>query len=120
MDEGISYKPEHYAQQFLKNLCYLRTTDAFCDVTLRVGDTEFRAHRNVLAAASPYFQVNESRLILQAVRVKGSFGAVYREHGPVDHLSYKVGSIEVINVFVGVTKIYLNMSIKCFLPRGSH
>ena len=59
MDEGTLYKPEHYAEQFLKNMSHLRTTDAFCDVTLRVKDTDFRAHRNVLAAASPYFQVNE-------------------------------------------------------------
>ena len=57
MDEGTTYKPDHYAQQFLKNLSHLRTTDSFCDVTIRVEDAEFRAHRNVLAAASPYFQV---------------------------------------------------------------
>ena len=63
MDEGIRYKPEHYAQQFLKNLSHLRTTDAFCDVTLRVGDAEFRAHRTVLAAASPYFQVSSIYLL---------------------------------------------------------
>ncbi len=58
MDAGAVYRPEHYCASLLKNLAHLRSINAFCDVTLTVQEAQFRAHRTILAAASPYFQVN--------------------------------------------------------------
>ncbi len=58
--------PALYAAQLLKALAHLRNNNAFCDVTFKIGDAQFRAHRNVLAAASPYFQVSR---VLGSARV---------------------------------------------------
>ena len=39
-----------------ENLVELRKSSKLCDVTLIVGDEDFRCHRIILAAASPYFR----------------------------------------------------------------
>ena len=45
-----------YCKEILQNLNSLRQESSLCDVTLVVEGREFRAHRNVLAASSPYFR----------------------------------------------------------------
>jgi hypothetical protein len=40
---------------FFDRLKYHQTTGRFCDVTISVNSTTFRAHRLVLASVSPYF-----------------------------------------------------------------
>lgn len=40
---------------FFDRLKYHQTTGRFCDVTISVNSTTFRAHRVVLASVSPYF-----------------------------------------------------------------
>ena len=45
-------------RQVLEGLNELRADALFCDVILRVGEQTFPAHKNVLAAFSPYFKVN--------------------------------------------------------------
>ena len=47
---------ELYCKEILQNLNSLRHEGSLCDVTLVVEGREFIAHRNVLAASSPYFQ----------------------------------------------------------------
>ena len=47
---------ELYCKEILQNLNSLRHEGSLCDVTLVVEGREFRAHRNVLAASSPYFR----------------------------------------------------------------
>ena len=47
---------EPYCKEILQNLNILRHEGSLCDVTVVVEGREFSAHRNVLAASSPYFQ----------------------------------------------------------------
>ena len=47
---------QFYCKEILQNLNSLRHEGSLCDVTLVVEGREFRAHRNVLAASSPYFR----------------------------------------------------------------
>ena len=47
---------ELYYKEILQNLNSLRHESSLCDVTLVVEGREFKAHRNVLAASSPYFR----------------------------------------------------------------
>ena len=44
-----------HAQSLLAALERLRTREELCDVTLKIAETEIKAHRVVLAAVSPYF-----------------------------------------------------------------
>lgn len=45
-----------YSHAIMKTLNKFRKTETFCDVCLLVEDVEVVAHRNVLAASSPYFE----------------------------------------------------------------
>ena len=53
--EPMSAYPFEHLQELLERLDILRNNDSFCDVTIAVKDKEFKAHRAVLAAASPFF-----------------------------------------------------------------
>ena len=51
----MSVDPSKHRQELLERLDILRNNDSFCDVTIAVKDKEFKAHKAVLAAASPFF-----------------------------------------------------------------
>ena len=53
--EPMSAYPFHHLRELLERLDILRNNDSFCDVTIAVKDKEFKAHRAVLVAASPFF-----------------------------------------------------------------
>ena len=53
--ESMSADPSKHRQELLERLDILRNNDSFCDVTIAVKDKEFKAHRAVLAAVSPFF-----------------------------------------------------------------
>ena len=47
--------PSQYRQELVKRLDMLRRNGTFCDVTVAVNSRDFKAHKCVLAAASPFF-----------------------------------------------------------------
>ena len=53
--ESFSADPFKHREELLERLDILRNNDIFCDVTIAVKGKEFKAHRAVLAAASPFF-----------------------------------------------------------------
>ena len=55
--EALSQPPEtsKYCQEITQRLDIMRTSEYFCDVTIAVKGKEFKAHKAVLAAASPFF-----------------------------------------------------------------
>ena len=53
--ESLSADPFKHREEILERLDILRNNDIFCDVTIAVKGKEFKAHRAVLAAASPFF-----------------------------------------------------------------
>uniref|UniRef100_A0A7N4PAP7 Intracisternal A particle-promoted polypeptide n=1 Tax=Sarcophilus harrisii TaxID=9305 RepID=A0A7N4PAP7_SARHA len=50
-----TFSSDRHAQIILAQINEMRSGQDFCDVQLQVGEAEFRVHRLVLAASSPYF-----------------------------------------------------------------
>ena len=55
LSEPMNADPSQHRQELTERLDTLRRNEAFCDVTVAVKGTEFKAHKVVLAAASPFF-----------------------------------------------------------------
>ena len=51
----MTVDPSQHRQELTERLDTLRRNESFCDVTVAVKGTEFKAHKVVLAAASPFF-----------------------------------------------------------------
>lgn len=47
--------PAKYFERLFERLNALRRQETFCDVTVAVKGKEFKAHKVVLAVASPFF-----------------------------------------------------------------
>ncbi|XP_049777007.1 myoneurin-like isoform X1 [Schistocerca cancellata] len=55
-DDSMNFSENDHANVVLEKLKAQRDQGKFCDIVLYVGGTEFRAHRNVLASCSQYFE----------------------------------------------------------------
>ncbi|XP_068729469.1 kelch-like protein 3 [Montipora capricornis] len=55
LSQPMPSDPSKYCQELIYRLDALRRKESFYDVTVSVKDKEFKAHRLVLAAASPFF-----------------------------------------------------------------
>ncbi|XP_078352353.1 kelch-like protein 12 [Oculina patagonica] len=54
--QPMSADPSQHRHELIERLDILRTNQSFCDVTVAVKDKEFKAHKVVLAAASPFIR----------------------------------------------------------------
>ena len=55
VSQPMTADPSYHRQELTERLDFLRRLDSFCDVTITVRGKEFKAHKAVLAAASPFF-----------------------------------------------------------------
>ncbi|XP_068684109.1 kelch-like protein 3 [Montipora foliosa] len=55
LSQPMPQDPSKHCQELISRLDALRRKESFFDVTVSVKDREFKAHRLVLAAASPFF-----------------------------------------------------------------
>ncbi|XP_068729472.1 kelch-like protein 3 isoform X2 [Montipora capricornis] len=55
LSQPMPSEPSKYCQELINRLDALRRKETFFDVTVSVKDKDFKAHRLVLAAASPFF-----------------------------------------------------------------
>ena len=55
MDDSFVFSDEKYSRDVLMRLCGLQKQGIMCDVTIKIEDEEFFAHRNILSASSDYF-----------------------------------------------------------------
>ena len=53
--EPMTANPSQHRQGVTERLDTLRRNESFCDITVAVKGTKFKAHKVVLAAASPFF-----------------------------------------------------------------
>ena len=68
LSEPMPSDPSKHCQELIYRLDALRREERFFDVTVSVKDKEFKAHRLVLAAASPFFL----SLLVSDMREKGT------------------------------------------------
>ena len=77
--------PSQHRQQLIERLDALRRNESFCDVTVSVKGKEFKAHKPVLAAASPFFlslleiDMRESNEQLIKIELEEATAAVMEE-----------------------------------------
>ena len=55
LSQPMTTEPSQHRQELVERVDILRTNESFCDVTITVKGKEFKAHKVVLAAASPFF-----------------------------------------------------------------
>jgi len=55
VSQPMTGDPSQHCQELIERLDTLRKNERFCDVTVAVKGKEFKAHKAVLAAASPFF-----------------------------------------------------------------
>ena len=55
ISESMTADYSHHREQLIERLDTLRNNERFCDVIVEVKGKEFKAHKAVLAAASPFF-----------------------------------------------------------------
>lgn len=55
-ESAYLYEEEGFPVKLISSLEDMREQGLLCDVTIKVGESHIAAHRNVLAAASPYFR----------------------------------------------------------------
>ena len=55
LSEPMKADPSQHRQELIERLDALRRDERFCDVTVAVNGKEFKTHKVVLAAASPFF-----------------------------------------------------------------
>lgn len=55
MEDSFVFSDEKYSKDVLKRLSGLQKQGIMCDVTIKIDDQEFNAHRNILSASSDYF-----------------------------------------------------------------
>ena len=53
--DPMTVDPSHHCQELIERLDVLRRNKSFCDVTVEVKGKEFKAHKLILGAASPFF-----------------------------------------------------------------
>ena len=77
--------PSQHRQELIERLDVLRRNESFCDVTVAVKGKEFKAHKPVLAAASPFFlsllesDMRESNEQLIRIELEEATAAVMEE-----------------------------------------
>ena len=55
ISESMTADYSHHREQLIERLDTLRNNERFCDVIVEVKGKEFKAHKAVLAASSPFF-----------------------------------------------------------------
>ena len=85
LSEPMSLEPSQHRQELVDRLDILRTNESFCDVTIAVEGKELKAHKAVLAAASPFFltlltsDMKESKEQLIKIELKEATAAVMED-----------------------------------------
>ena len=85
LSQPMPSDPSKYCQELINRLDALRRKESFFDVTVSVKDKEFKAHRLVLAAASPFFlsllvsDMREGKEQLIRIELEEATGSVMEE-----------------------------------------
>ena len=73
------FQTTNHFRSIVSGLNSLRKSAKFCDIALIVGPSSFKAHRNVLAAASPYFYAMLAGGLIEEKKAEVAIGGVSPE-----------------------------------------
>lgn len=98
---SVEYENQKQSTEIMRQMQILREDEELCDVELIVEGTHIRAHRYILAAASPYFKAMFTNRMVEMKKV-----TIKLEELPLDSMQIIINYIYTDKIAITITNVH--------------